>query len=418
LTVFPPACYKAGMHARRWLILAVCTLGFMQVHVHRVAFAPLIPTFIADLGITYTAAGTIMTAYFWTYTAAQMPVGFLTDRIGPRRVMLGFMSVLVAGVLAFAASRSYAESLAARCLVGLGAAAVWLPGLRLIREWFPPAERGRATGIFSAGGGLGGTAALVGIPILAEGFGWRWGYGLALIPALVTLGLFALVIRPPRGAGAEAPGAAGRGSGILAPVLRVLRAPTLWPFNVAVLLSYGAYISLVTWLPTFLVETEGLTRPEAGLVTGLMTAGTIVSWPLAGFLSDRLGRRKAIFLASQALAVPVCLAFALLVPGTGLAGAAAVALAAGLVLGGMVTPFVMVAELFPAELVGTASGIVNTFCFVGSLVVPVALGRLLDITGSFPAAFIACAVVEGLALGAALLTPETGAAAPRPALLR
>jgi sugar phosphate permease len=57
------------MSSFRWVILAVSTLGFMQVHIHRVGFAPLIPTFIADLGLTYAAAGAIMTAYFWTYTA-------------------------------------------------------------------------------------------------------------------------------------------------------------------------------------------------------------------------------------------------------------------------------------------------------------------------------------------------------------
>ena len=57
----------------RWAILAVCVLGFMQTHVHRVGFAPLIPTFIADLGLTYAAAGTIMAAYFWTYAVMAMP---------------------------------------------------------------------------------------------------------------------------------------------------------------------------------------------------------------------------------------------------------------------------------------------------------------------------------------------------------
>ena len=54
------------MSRYRWVILGVCLLGFMQVHIHRVGFAPLIPTFMGDLGITYAAAATIMTAYFWT----------------------------------------------------------------------------------------------------------------------------------------------------------------------------------------------------------------------------------------------------------------------------------------------------------------------------------------------------------------
>ena len=42
----------------------------------------------------------------------------------------------------------------------------------------------------------------------------------------------------------------------------------------------------------------------------------------------------------------------------------------------MVTPVVMVVELFPADLIGTASGVVNTFCFVGSLLIPVLVGKI------------------------------------------
>src|SRR6266508_1381372 len=82
----------SGLSPRRWVILSVCVLGFMQSYVHRFGFAPLIPGFIADLGLTYAAAGTIMSAYFWPYGAAQEPVGVLTDRWGPRRVMLAFLS--------------------------------------------------------------------------------------------------------------------------------------------------------------------------------------------------------------------------------------------------------------------------------------------------------------------------------------
>lgn len=386
----------------RWVILVVCTLGFMQTHVHRVGFAPLIPTFVADLGLTYAAAGAIMTAYFWTYTAVQVPIGLLVDRWGARRVMLALMATLALGVLLFPLSRSYTRSLLARALVGLGAAAVWVPSLRLISEWFRPEERGRVIGILSAGGGLGGTAALLLIPLLAEWWGWRWGYASTLVPVLITLLLFGLFVR-----GGEA-GAGAVSQGGLAALRRVLGTSAIWWFNVSVLLFYGAYFSLVTWLPTFLVSALRVTPAQAGFVTSLLTAGTIVSWPLAGFLTDRLGRRKWIYLFSQFMSVVVSLAFALAGPQLSFAAAAWVALGAGILFGGMITPFVMVIELFPRELAGTASGTVNTFCFVGSLTIPVILGRVVDVTGSFPAAFLAAAAIQALAFVTACFTRETG----------
>ncbi|HLC21633.1 MAG TPA: MFS transporter, partial [Candidatus Methylomirabilis sp.] len=160
MTLFPASS--------RWVILAIATLSFMQSHIHRVGFAPLIPTFMAELGISYAAAGTLMTAYFWSYTAAQIPIGLFADRWGSRRVMIVFMAILALGAVAFPLSRTYGQSLLARALVGLGAAAVWVPGMRLIAEWFPLGERGRAAGIVSAGGAVGGTLGLLAIPLLAE----------------------------------------------------------------------------------------------------------------------------------------------------------------------------------------------------------------------------------------------------------
>jgi nitrate/nitrite transporter NarK len=394
------------MSRHRWIILGVCLLGFMQAHIHRVGFAPLIPTFMTDLGISYAAAATIMTAYFWTYMAVQLPVGVLTDRLGPRRMMLTSLAVLALGVLAFPLSRDYTQSLVTRGLIGLGAAGLWLPGLRLIHEWFPPQERGRATGLFSAGGGVGGTMALMLVPVLAERLGWRWGYAVTLVPLLAAVTLIYCFVHS--GPLAERRTGAVASRSTVTALKVVLGTRALWSINVAVLFSYGAFIALVTFLPAFLQKQEGLAPGRAGLVTGLVTAGTVVSWPLAGFISDWMGRRKGIYLFSQGMCVIACLTLALLVPGKGLMAAAPAALFAGLMLGGMVTPFVMVVDLFPADLIGTASGVVNTFCFVGSLLIPVLVGKILDVSGSFPAAFIACAGCEALALVSGAFTRETG----------
>ena len=405
----------------RWVILAVSTLGFIQSHLHRVGFAPLIPIFIRDLRITYAAAGTLMTSYFWTYMVAQIPIGLLTDRWGARRVMIVFTIILSFGVLGFPLSQSYGQSLLARTLVGLGAAAVWVPAIRLINEWFPPHERGRATGILSAGGGLGGTLGLLAIPLLAELWGWRWGYASMVLPVLLTLALLVLFVRPADRTGDPRHESSGvrpvenlSWVSSLAGLRRVLASYDLWTLNATMLLFYGAYFSLLTWMPAFLAKELGASQSRAGLVTSLMTAGGIVSWPLAGLIADRLGRRKAIFLLSQAASCLVSLTFAWIVPGLPLGGAAAVAVASGIFIGGMITGFLMVVELFPVELAGSATAVMNTCSFVGSLIIPVLLGRIIDLTGSFPAAFATVGAVQALSLAIACFTRETGTGRRRP----
>lgn len=384
------------------MILAVAVVAFMQTHVHRLAFAPLIPTFVHDLGLGYAAAGTIQTAYFWTYTLAQVPIGVIADRWGVRRVMAACMGVLTLGAVAFSLASGVGSGVAARMLVGLGAAAVWVPALRLVSEWFPPGERARATGLVSAGGAAGGTLALILVPWLASLWGWRLAYRATAVPALAALVLIALLVR----AGPNAGGAVGRGS-----LAGVLRTPALWPFNLMVFFSYGTSFSVLTFLPAFLVSRLGASPALAGTVTGLITGGMILSWPGAGWLSDRRGRRRPITALSQAANVAACVLFALVVPRLGLGGAAATALATGILIGGTILPFVMVVELFPPQLAATAVGVTNAACFVGSMVLPIVMGRIVDVTGGFAGAFLLAAGLHAVALACCFWMEETGPAA-------
>lgn len=385
----------------RWVILAVSVFGFFQTHLHRMAFAPLIPTFVSDLGLSYAAAGTIQTAYFWTYAAVQLPIGMIADRWGTRRVTLPCMALVAVGAIAFARSETFGGSLAARALLGLGAAGMWVPSIRLFSEWFPPGERALATGTISAGGGIGGTTALLAVPVLAAAWGWRWAYALTAIPAALAFVLIAVFVRP----GPRAPMGV-RGGGNLA---AVLRAPEAWPFNLTVFFNYGAYFSFLTFLPAFLVKVAGASEQQAGLVTGLITGGTIVSWPLAGWLSDRTGRRKPLYIASQIVITASCLFFAVAGRGVPLAAHAAVALATGVLVGGMILPFVGIIEIFPPAQAATAAGMLNAACFGGGMILPIVLGRLIDVTGGFAAAFYLAAAFQVLATVTGLFIRETGA---------
>jgi sugar phosphate permease len=125
-----------------------------------------------------------------------------------------------------------------------------------------------------------------------------------------------------------------------------------------------------------------------------------------------MGRRKPIYLASQATSALACVAFALVVPHAGVAGAASAAVAAGLLIGGMILPFVTIVEMFPPELAATAAGVTNAACFVGGMVLPIVLGRVVDLTGSFAAAFLVAAAVQGIACLFAAFVVETGSRGP------
>ena len=164
----------------RWAILAVTVVAFMQTHC--IAW---VRRADSDLRrrprLSYAAAGTIQTAYFWTYALAQVPVGLLTDRWGARRVML-----VCPRCSRSAAWPSHRAPRPLPCCsrgccrarrrgrVGAGHAAHHAVVSR--RRARP---RGR---LMSAGGGIGGTLGLIVVPLLADALGWRVAYGLMRRP--------------------------------------------------------------------------------------------------------------------------------------------------------------------------------------------------------------------------------------------
>lgn len=80
----------------------------------------------------------------------------------------------------------------------------------------------------------------------------------------------------------------------------------------------------------------------------------------------------------------------------------------------MPLPFVWIVEMFPPELAATAAGVTNAACFAGGMILPIVLGRVVDVTGSFGAAFLVAAAVQGIALIIGVFMVETGAPAYTP----
>ena len=97
--------------------------------------------------------------------------------------------------------------------------------MRLTTRMVPVAERGRATGLMSGGGGMGGTLGLILVPWLAAMWGWRVAYGALALPALLTL-LF-IVLALPRSTPSPATTTGSRSGGLG----RVLAHRALWPLT-------------------------------------------------------------------------------------------------------------------------------------------------------------------------------------------
>jgi MFS family permease len=131
------------------------------------------------------------------------------------------------------------------------------------------------------------------------------------------------------------------------------------------------------WGIPFLTTRYAMEPARAATATSALLVAWAVGGPLFGALSDRLGRRKTLYVAGNAVAL-ACWAALVLVPGLPEPVLWGILLLAGLASGGMIIGFAFVKESVPTHLAGTASGIVNMGVMAGPMVLQPAVGWVLD----------------------------------------
>src|SRR4051812_41220744 len=116
-----------------------------------------------ELGIPVAKMGLLLSAFLWAYAVAQLPVGGLIDRFGPRKLLgLGLLSWSVAQA-AGGFVTNFGGFLAARFALGVGEAPLFPGGARVVRDWFGIRERGFATGLCQSASSLGN---FIAVPLL------------------------------------------------------------------------------------------------------------------------------------------------------------------------------------------------------------------------------------------------------------
>lgn len=232
--------------------------------------------------------GLLLSAFFWTYAAFQLPAGLLIDRIGVRRSYLWAFLLWSLASAAMAVSRNVETMFALRLLLGLAESVGPLASLAYIRSAFPEAERGLPVSIYIAGQTIGpACGALLGTKLIVA-LGWRFLFAATGLGALLWVPAwlyFARLETPPPAAKANAK-----------PLCQInwrklLASPALWAISAAVFLFSYYWYFLLTWIPTYLNMSRGFP---------LIAMGRIISVPLfimapvniaLGWFADRIVSR-------------------------------------------------------------------------------------------------------------------------------
>lgn len=331
------------------------------------------------------------------YAVAQVPVGLLLDRFGPRRVLVaGALLVAIGqGLLALAGSLPWA--IGARVLVGAGDATAFIGALRLIPAWFPLGRVPMMSQIVSVFGQCGQVVSAVPFVAVLRAGGWERAFaamsGLGLAVALIAL---AVIRDPTPGAvGGSRPG--GR-EPVGATLGRVAHQPGTWlGFFTHWMGMFPTAVIVLMWGMSWMTQGLRLPIPVASALLTASTAAGVVGSLVAGALSGRLpAHRSAIAGATGVVALAAWCA-GLTLP------AALPAAATATILLGFTAPFSGIgfdsARSFnePARW-GTCTGVVNMGGFTATILAVELVGLVLDASGGdrsaedFRAAFAAMLV--------------------------
>jgi MFS family permease len=354
--------------------IVVLVSGSLLAWLLRYGTAVVLPAFQADFGADAAALGALAAAYFWPYAAMQPFSGVLSDTWGPRRTLAVWLAVAAAGTAIFALAPTYEVALVGRALGGAGVGIVLVVAFSLLGQWFGTERFGTIAGLYAATGPLGGLLAAHPLALLAEAFGWRIAFTVVAAWLLLTaLGAAAILPGAPARAAAPSLGGALRG------LARAARLRNLWPGAAYAFVALGILSAMQgLWTLPYLTTAYPISPAAATDVLQAWSIGLLLALPAWGYVADRVLRsNKRTLLASLGLqAAPwllLCLA-----PAAWPADALfALFLFLALTNGCWMPAYALVNRAAPAELRGSALGLLNLAFFLGAACFQQASGALL-----------------------------------------
>lgn len=374
MTAYPPLRLA-------WTIWGLGALFYLFAFYQRVAPAVMTDQLMAEFAIGGAALGNLSAFYFYAYVAMQIPTGVMADRWGPRRVLAAGAGVAAIGSLLFAFAPDFGWAGVGRLLVGASVAVAFVSTLKLASHWFPPQKYALASGMALFFGVVGGVMAGVPLRLLVESFGWRGVIGSAgAFAALLCVAAWWLVRDDPvqRGYASYHQGGhqAHHGS-ILAGLLETLSYRNIWLLMLAPIGFSGAVLTFAgLWGVPWLKQVHGLNPKSAAAVTSVLLVAWALGGPLLGSWSQRLGRRKPLYIVSGIVALAGWAGVIYLEPPLWLM---VVLLAiTGFASGNIIIGFAWAKESLPMRLMGTASGVVNMGPLLGGVFLQPGVGWMLD----------------------------------------
>jgi MFS family permease len=299
---------------RGWISLFLFTLAMIN-YVDRVALSVASKSIAEEFGLSPVTMGYLFSSFLWTYLLCLIPMGILVDRLGTKTVNAAGITIWSTATMLTGASWNFVSLIGTRLAMGVGEATTFPAGGRVVREWIPAGERGLTNAIFMAGTQAGPAVGALLVAWIISQIGWRGSF--LVVGAVGFVWLLAWLIwfdlpEKARWLGAQerdkilrerdARTSALQSRTKATRVLDLLGNRTMVGLALAEGCAVYTQYLFLTWLPSYLQTTRGLTILKTGLFTAVPYAGAAVLGIILGRISDRMltpdavgkGRRRSM----------------------------------------------------------------------------------------------------------------------------
>ncbi len=348
--------------------------GYYLSFLFRTINASISPALTSDFGLGAAETGLLASVYFLVFAGAQIPIGVLLDRYGPRRVQSVLLVVAVGGATLFGNADSFAELLIGRAMIGLGVAAALMAGLKAIVVWFPRDRVAFVNGGMIMLGSLGAVTATAPTDWLLNWIGWRSLFEVLTVATLATTGLIYFAVPETNGSSKRS---APSGKPLtLHSIFSDPRFLRIAPLSAICIGSSWAMQSL--WAASWLADVEELDRQAVVSQLFTMALGISLGALLLGTIAHRLRKRgiatEVLLAAFGGLFMLAELALVLRVPLPSIVPWSIVSVVGA----ATVLSYAIIADYFPVEIAARANGALNLLHFGWAFAVQYGIGLIIN----------------------------------------
>jgi MFS family permease len=363
--------------AYAWLVWGLAAAFYFSDYLARVAPGVMHRYLQIDFGINEAGFGILTASFYIPYILMQIPVGLTVDRLSIRWLLTIMALITAFGCCIFGLAGGLLTASIGRMFIGFSAAFAFVCTLRLATSWFPPAMLGLLAGLTQALGMLGAAAGEAPVSYLVGVVGWRHSMLVVAFIFIVLAGLMYQFIQDSPKAKSRSEKQASNVS-ILGSLKIILTHKQAWINALYAGFLFGPTAVIGEAIgPAYLQYGRGLSAHTAAFATGLIFIGWSIGGPLSGWLSDRIGRRKPIMIASALFGILFSSLF-VFYPDMDKTTSYVLFFIFGLTNTGVAIAYAVSTELHDRKVIGTSIAFTNmASIFIGASLQPL-VGKLVD----------------------------------------